>query len=906
MEAVNYLVGRVVDSLFGVATKEISYMWNSSENIKTLKKEVEKLKAMKETLQRRMSVAEDKGEDTGELVNWINNANVTISEVTKLISEEDESKKTCCNLPFCVNLGNLYHYGKMAKKETPLIKHQQDGERFKDYVFDPLPTPGFTDIYQPKDLENIDTQKSTLKTIIQAVKDEQIVGIVGLGGVGKTTLAQEVYAEMKNQFDCIEFISVSQDIVVEKIREMVQVAARRILNGEKVLIILDDVWEELKLDEVGIPCGNSYMNCKILLTSRMKDACEAMNAKIIKLNPLKEKEAWALFERVVGEREWDAILKRVALDIVKECDGLPLFIQAVGKALKNKEIESWEAALNRLRNPISRDVEYKIKGILQLKLSYDYLKNKVAKSCFLLCSLFPEDAAIDLKRLAYYGLAIGIFDDPDCSMQDAKHIIRGAIDTLKSSFLLSTEKGYKKVLIKMHDLVRDMAMLIASEGNDKFWVRSGNGLREWQPTKHLESYNKVSLMVNKIRELPDHELRFPQLDTFLIQDNVLSIVHDDFFQHMKKLKVLDMSNNKIPSLPRSLDQLKELLILDLSRNRSLREISILGKLTCLEILKLRKTGITDIPKEIGQLTNLRVLDVCKCGISVVTQSVISELIRLEELYVWLKEDGDCRFLKELSKLKSLKILHLRASKLGYIPEDFQVETLIEYKIQDDNDYFDNRGYKRTLRMSKTSFPFTKAIAKLIQASEVLCMSGLEGLDNILPVCPAGFEEIRYLANRECFSKVKEINLYKLNRLKVLWDRPHEYIIFCNLAKIDISFCDSLSELFPVSVAQGLANLREIEIWNCKSMTVVISADDEQTYGVKTGMLPLCSIYLTELPKLESFYSGHSIINYPSLKFIVVDGCPSMNRWSYGDNHIPNIKFEHESNINDYIKARLKV
>ncbi|XP_076887344.1 disease resistance protein UNI-like [Bidens hawaiensis] len=766
MEAVNHVVGRVVDSLFGVARKEISYMWNSFENVKTLKEEVEKLKAMKETLQRRMTVAEDKGEDPRELVNWINNANVTISEVTKLISEEDESKKTCCSLRFCVNLGNLYRYGKMATKETcSLIKHQKDGEHFKDYVFDPLPTPGFADVYQPKDLENIGTQKSTLKTIIQAVKDEQIVGIVGLGGAGKTTLAKEVYADMKNQFDCIEFIVVSQDLVKEKIKEKVEIAAKKIINGEKVLIILDDVWEELKLDEVGIPCGSRYMNCKILLTSRIKDACEAMNAKIINLNPLKEKEGFALFEQVVGERQWDATLKRVALDIVKECDGLPLFIQAVGKALKNKEIESWEASLNRLRNPISRDVEYKIKGILQLKLSYDYLKNKVAKSCFLLCSLFPEDAVIDLKRLAYYGLALGIFDDPDCSMQDAKHIVRGAIDTLKSSFLLSTEKGYKKVLIKMHDLVRDMAMLIASVGNDKFWVRSGNGLREWQPTKHLKSYNKVSLM---------------------------------------KLKVLDMSSNKMPSLPRSLDQLKELLILDLSRNRSLREISIIGKLTCLEILKLRKTGITDIPKDIGQLTNLRVLDVCKCGLSVVTQSVISELIRLEELYVWLKEDGDCSFLKELSKLQSLKILHLRASILDYIPEDFHIETLIEYKIQDDNDYFYNRGYKRTIRMSKTSFPFTKAITKLIQESEVLCMSALEGLDNILPVCPAGFEEIRYLANREFFSKVKEINLYKLNRLEVLWDRPHEYIIFYNLAKIDISFCDSLSELFPVSVDKGLS------------------------------------------------------------------------------------------------------
>ncbi|MFS7964446.1 putative leucine-rich repeat domain superfamily [Helianthus anomalus] len=152
----------------------------------------------------------------------------------------------------------------------------------------------------------------------------------------------------------------------------------------------------------------------------------------------------------------------------------------------------------------------------------------------------------------------------------------------------------------------------------------------------------------------------------------------------------------------------------------------------------------------------------------------------------------------------------------------------------------------------------------------------------------------------------------------IWDSPHQIISFCNLAKIKITRCNSLLELFPISVAQMLVKLRYIEISNCDSLVAVISTRDEQTFGSKTELVtqdtdvvfPLTWISLRQLPKLESFYYGHSIIKYPSLENKIVEDCPSMKRWSYGENHIPKIKFEHLgkpcSNINDYIAAQLEV
>ncbi|KAJ0638945.1 putative P-loop containing nucleoside triphosphate hydrolase, leucine-rich repeat domain superfamily [Helianthus annuus] len=640
---ISSITGKVVDLLCGAAKKEISYMCNCSKNVEKYKKEADKLSLMKGRVQQQIDLAKSNGENLlSGVEEWMEEADAEISNATQFTNEGEDQQK-------CFHLCSLRRCSKTAiKKTNSLQQHQEDGKSFETRVSLPAKAPGFADLYQSKNLDDINTQKLILEEIIGAIEDEtiQIVGINGLGGVGKTTLASEVAKAIKNQFVDIVFITVTQTVDAKMIQEKVGVAASRIMNGEKVLIILDDVWEELKLEELGIPCGSEYMNCKILLTSRSKDVCTAMNAqKNISVNPLQEEEAWILFERVVGKSEWNDTLKEVSLKIVKECGGLPLFIQVVGKALKDKEIEIWKAGLHRLQAPMDGDVTYKRKGILQLKLSYDSLEDEVAKSLFLLCSMFPEDGNIGLKTLTHYGLALGIFNNPD-SIHDTKDIVQLAVESLKSSFLLSPadinnystndfflQKKEEEEFFKMHDLVRDMALFITFKGDDKFLVKSGKGLREWQPRSDvIKSYKKISLMENKICKLPDYEPDLPHLDTFLIQMNELSIVPDEFFRGMKELKVLDMRGNKISSLPQSLMQLTMLRLLDLSRNRSLCEISILGGLSCLEILKLRRTGIINIPEEIGQLTNLRLLDVYYCtDLSYVTPGVISKLIRLEEL-----------------------------------------------------------------------------------------------------------------------------------------------------------------------------------------------------------------------------------------------------------------------------------
>ncbi|KAJ9565200.1 hypothetical protein OSB04_001166 [Centaurea solstitialis] len=344
---------------------------------------------------RRIKYIKDYGENVDKMINelktsrcildgveeWVKKSDVEISNTEEWLQQENKVKMSC------VNLGRVYRYSKIAVNKTPFcLQKQEDVSVYENHVSTPSPTPRFVDLYERKDLDHINTQKSTVQKIIRAIKDEhiQMVGIYRSGphrcdpqvsynigceinGGGKTTLAEEVATSVSNFFVDVVFITVSNMWALKRYKEVVQ------------------------LPEPGIPCVIDNINWKIMFTSRrINGFLKWLAPRVCRLTIVRwvdflfkysfqsrvklVKEfififshiTWFLLKQVVGkDLETDLKLKEVAMDVSEKCGGLPLLIQVVGNALKDKNIELWDAALDSLKNHVTRDINPEMKPIIE-------------------------------------------------------------------------------------------------------------------------------------------------------------------------------------------------------------------------------------------------------------------------------------------------------------------------------------------------------------------------------------------------------------------------------------------------------------------------------------------------------------------------------------------------------------
>ncbi|KAI8026026.1 putative disease resistance protein [Camellia lanceoleosa] len=182
----------------------------------------------------------------------------------------------------------------------------------------------------------------------------------------------------------------------------------------------------------------------------------------------------------------------------------------------------------------------KEKGLFKrLKFSYSRLKDEQAQHCFLYCALYPEDYYIKREELIEYWIAEGLICEMGNreSMYSKGHTI---LNKLINTYLL--EEGEWKESVKIHDLIRDMALKITST-SPQFMVRAGEGLKRVPRKDWSEDLERVSLMRNDIEELTSDPPICPHLTTFLLQVNWSKVlwIPDSFFMHMPRLKVLDLS-----------------------------------------------------------------------------------------------------------------------------------------------------------------------------------------------------------------------------------------------------------------------------------------------------------------------------------------------------------------------------
>ncbi|XP_028122760.1 disease resistance protein At4g27190-like [Camellia sinensis] len=841
---VGAITGRIVEPVIQLVVLHVGFVFQYKKKQEKLEVEIKNLEEKRKQIKEKVDEAITRGEEVDEPVsNWL--AEVE-ERVPKFKDENTVNENMQCSVFLCPDYISRYRMSKEAENKIEEVKKFTQSGNFSTVAH---PKPFAQELQftsSSTNYVNFESRELVFNNIMAALQNSNVkmIGVYGTGGVGKTT--------MNRLFDEVVVAVVSQDANVSNIQGQLAVRLNlelqgethevgkasklwnRLNNGKKNLIILDDMWQNLDLKRIGIPIIDGNNCCKVVMTSRIRGVLEEMHVdRYVPMQVLSKKEAWALFKTKVGNSVDSPELHDIADAVCKECGGLPVAILAVGAALKYKKKYVWEDVLDQFKDSMLKNIAgIDAKVYASLKLSYDRLESSDAKSCFLLCCFFPEDANISIEVLARHCIARSLLGQNTNTLRRASRRVLTVVDILKDACLLL--KGKDENFVKMHDVIRDVALSIAKDDGKEILVKHGD--KKWLEKDTCESSSAMSLRFDNTLELLD-DLVCPQLHTLTILWDISPLLNvpDRFFSGMEKLTILEL--HRICMLPPlSLANLVNLRMLWLD-DCKLGDIAILKDLNNnLEILSLRGSNIEVLPSEIGQLTRLRLLDLGNCyKLREIPQGVISNLSRLEELYILdeYRQERSKVNLDELGKLTQLTTLQIHIPNVMLLPKDFCFENLIRFKISI------GIGMRKGMGISKTYSKSCKLwgvslmdkFIVLLLTAEALLLENIEGLQEVL------------------HDRGGEGSLMERHGLN-----PSGF--FNNLIELTIKDC-RLEYLFSLSCARGFSRLQRLQIVDCEMMEAIVGIEEEKDEDELSSQVinfsQLKYLDLVNLPKLISFY-----------------------------------------------------
>ncbi|XP_017979050.1 PREDICTED: probable disease resistance protein At1g12280 [Theobroma cacao] len=601
-------VYRCWDCIVGQA----SYTCKLEDNLKALKKELAKLNARRDDVNRRVDLAEQQHmERLNEVQLWLSSVQTVGAEAEELIENgPQEIQKLCSGGCFFKNCKSSYNFGKQVTiKLAEIVDLQKQGD-FKIVAENKLAAQ--VDLKPTEPTVGLEPTLVKVWRLLEE-KDAGIVGLYGLGGVGKTTLLTQINKKLSNNligYDVVLWVVVSKDHTIQKVQEKIDEKVGlsnelwknkscdekvtdifRILSKKKFVLLLDDVWERVDLIKVGIPVPNKDNSFKLIFTTRYLEVCGEMGAREkIKVECLSTYEAWKLFEEKVGEETLDSHpdIRGLAKQVAATCGGLPLALITIGRAMACKKMpQDWKYAIEVLEEFPHKLARMDQQMYSLLKFSYDSLPNDTMRSCLLYCSLHPEDFEINTDGLIDYWFCEGFLGEFD-NISRARMQGHNIINSLLNACLL--EKGTYAESVMMHDVISDMALWIArvcEAVEKKFLVQAGV-----RSIKALDVENwkgvRMSLAYSGIEDIRGTPI-CPNLQTLFLNTNKLRVISDGFFQFMHNLRVLTLSTNwELCELSEEISELVSLECLDLSYT-GIRELPIklnrLSKLKCLNLMQ---------------------------------------------------------------------------------------------------------------------------------------------------------------------------------------------------------------------------------------------------------------------------------------------------------------------------------
>ncbi|XP_042494306.1 disease resistance protein At4g27190-like [Macadamia integrifolia] len=950
---------------------QLCFCFTYKDNVNNLRKQVEKLLARRTDVEYSVEQAQLRGDTIlKEVERWMGKTTEIVSKFRSLYDDDllfSRDTRKCCA---------RYVLSRKAVKILQEVSNLIEEGKFEKGVSHSSASPPDTNAIPAAEFVAFESNRLAMERVMGGLRDKEvhIIGLHGMGGVGKTMLIKEVGRQAKEDglFDRVLTIVISQKPDLARIQAQIASSlglqfreggntliraaelSERFKRERRVLVILDDIWDALDLSKVGIPIGGNHRGCKVVITTRRENVCHEIgnmgnHTRIILLDALSEGDAWDLFRRNAGDIVNNTAIQDVARDVARECGGLPIALVTVGKALRDKNnLRVWKAARNQLRKSTSSNIEgMHDRALPCLKLSYDYLKSEEERKLFLLCSLFPEDYDISIELLVEYGIGEGLFQHVD-TMEEARDRALMIVDNLKSSCLLldgmrqdwAVSFHYAIGSVRMHDVIRDMAISIASSSSssDLFLVKADVGLQCWPRNNSAsEKYSSISLMGNPgLRELPDG-LIYPRLRTLLLQECYgyePVTMPGSFFEHMSTLRVLDLSHNIFqypsPFLFEPLTKLRVLCIrvfYVMSTPIDLR----FGALKRLEVLRLQVFQLVAFPKDIAQLVNLRLLDLSSCRFTTIPPGILSRLSQLEELYMkgsfneWgmvVVQGGNTgeitnAGLAEINRLHRLNILHIDIARGECVPQEADfLPTLTKFRILigstiEDALAIENisrtprelvlngivinnlpRWFKREILATTVGLKYTprRAVNILVEFDQFGLLDCLQVL--IVHACTliqSLMNATEWNPKRSAFINLVKLYLINLSNLRNICLGQLPTSCFKNLRVLRVFNCPQLRKVMTASQAKNLQQLEELEISFNQAMEEIVEREGRGEVHETIVFPRLRTVRLLEMLNLMCFYGGDSLVECPSLEEVIVDTCPNLKTFASGLQFTPKFR-----------------
>ncbi|OMO83671.1 Disease resistance protein [Corchorus olitorius] len=780
----------------------------------------------------------------------------------------------------------------------------------------------------------VDATKEVMGKLLAEEDEEKLhfVSIVGMGGIGKTTLAKKVYNcfDVKRTFDFSAWAFISQQCSIKDVlrklladadgknREVVDRLQEEdlferlynFLRDKRYLVVLDDIWKNEDWDKIKQAFPKGKKGSKILFTTRNREVALHADPRssLIETRLLTSDEGWELLKRKAVPRSlWNSKeclqqFKELGREMVKHyCGGLPLAIVVLGGLLATKEsLEEWEKVSKSIKASMRKFQEedhryYTVNGILAL--SYNELPYHL-KPCFLYLSHYPEDWEISTKKLIRLWIAEGFISPSVLEVEGEELLMEDVaeeyLEKLISRCLVQVERqdhtGKHVKTCRIHDLLRDFCLLKARD--EKFMGIIPSAKNENEDC----IFRLTTTSSGKLRRIAGHlDQGRPRFDGSLGKRYVSMFVCDDLEKQCSKLHSILLCQDELVVKLAFPNAFKLLRVLNLVRKnpdfwyslqyaRKWRVPTEIGNLIHLRYLAL-EWFIVILPRSIGNLNSLQTLYVRAPGLKV--PNVLFKLKSLRHLSVGKCLDSvQIDILENIITLKGIaakslikKNMVLKLTKIQSLAIEFEKSEEVEVILKS-NIFYGLRSLRMVIGKS-ISDPELGPLSNCHQLSKLRIDGEIpEGLhsvsrQNVFEFLPTNILTLDLIGSQLKHDPMS--SLEKLPQLRTLYLRGRSYMgskMVCS------------ANGFPQLNHLDLENLSELEEWEIQEDAMPRLKTLCLLHIPKLRMVPEGLKHVKTLQKLELWFMKSSFVK----RIQVIDGREGEDFFKM--RHIPSITVMH--------------